>query len=59
VGINLPLQCKQFSSGMSISAISQFWEDYCRTNYRTGFKLEMWEKLSTMNLKGLSAISSL
>ncbi len=40
-GIGLPLQLKQISSGMPISAISHSGKPIAATNHRTGFQREM------------------
>jgi hypothetical protein len=56
---SLPLQVKRINSAVPISAITNSGKPISTTNLRTGFQRKMQEKLSAMNVNGLSAISSL
>jgi hypothetical protein len=57
--ISYLLQIKHISSGMPISAISQWWEAYCHYKSPNRFLAGSVGKLSAINVNGLSTISSL
>jgi hypothetical protein len=58
-GMSFPLQFEQISSGMPISAISQWRETYCRHKSQKRFTAGNAGKLSDKNVNWLSAISFL